>query len=138
LDVKMDVAGGGGGGNKKVQPSADAQAQALRPAIDRAVRYALRNSRLSLIEASESAVLHVTVTPTKDGAYNVLQAEASLKCRDDGSDPVQVWHIEKGEVMRFLPSTNNRVLMDLWEDKVRDFFKPLRTDHEEAVRSAGG
>jgi hypothetical protein len=67
----------------------------------------------------------------------VLEAEANLLFGDGQADPVSIWHMDKSEVMRFRPNINARVLLDIWEEKVRDFFRPLREDYERAIANAG-
>ena len=135
FDIEMKA--GDDSASKKAQQNAEAQIKMLGPAIERGLAYVLRNSGLDLVDTSDTAVLHVAIIHNNVEGFNILEIEASLECRDDGSEPVSVWHIDKSEVMRFKPTTNDRMLMGIWEDKVRDFFRPLRTAHEQAVKNAG-
>jgi serine/threonine protein kinase len=128
--------GDSGGANKKGQPTAEGQVRMLGPAIVRAVEYAIRNSGLELVPESDTAVMHVTIIPGVAQEFRVFELAASLDCSYQGSAPVTVWKIEPTEVMRFTTAANSRVLMTTWEDNVRDFFRPLRDAHEQAIQQA--
>jgi serine/threonine-protein kinase len=132
LDVKVEM-----GDNKKAKDSTASLANSLRPAIERGLSYALRNSGLELVNESDTAVLHVTILPRTADGFTLLDAEASLQCRENGAEPITVWRIDKSEVMRFKPNISNKLIMDIWEEKTREFFRPLRTAREQAVQNAG-